>query len=83
MNSELLIPLLAAAVVSGTPILYATLGEIITEKAGVLNLGVEGVMMMGCFCAFITAQLTGQPWLAFWQPAWQASAPPPSTVWSA
>lgn len=65
MNSELLIPLLAAAVVSGTPILYATLGEIITEKAGVLNLGVEGVMMMGCFCAFITAQLTGQPWLAF------------------
>lgn len=65
MNPEALIPLLAAAVVSGTPILYATLGEIITEKSGVLNLGVEGVMVMGCLCAFLTAQATGQPWLAF------------------
>ena len=45
MNADLLIALLAAAVVSGTPILYATLGEIITEKSGVLNLGVEGAMM--------------------------------------
>ena len=65
MNTELLIPLLAAAVVSGTPILYATLGEIITEKSGVLNLGVEGAMMVGCFCAFLTAKMTGNPWLAF------------------
>ena len=65
MNADLLIALLAAAVVSGTPILYATLGEIITEKSGVLNLGVEGAMMAGCFCAFLTAKFTGQPWLAF------------------
>ena len=40
MNTELIIPLLAAAIQSGTPILYATLGEILTEKSGVLNLGV-------------------------------------------
>ena len=45
MNTELIIPLLAAAIQSGTPILYATLGEILTEKSGVLNLGVEGMMI--------------------------------------
>ncbi len=42
MDIAILIPLLAATVQSGTPILYATLGEIITERSGVLNLGVEG-----------------------------------------
>jgi len=65
MNTELIIPLLAAAIQSGTPILYATLGEILTEKSGVLNLGVEGMMITGALAAFVTAQLTGQPVLAF------------------
>ena len=65
MNAELIIPLLAAAIQSGTPILYATLGEILTEKAGVLNLGVEGMMITGALAAFVTAQVTGQPSLAF------------------
>ena len=65
MTTELIIPLLAAAIQSGTPILYATLGEILTEKSGVLNLGVEGMMIAGALAAFVTAQLTGQPALAF------------------
>jgi simple sugar transport system permease protein len=65
MTTELIIPLLAAAIQSGTPILYATLGEILTEKSGVLNLGVEGMMITGALAAFVTAQLTGQPALAF------------------
>ena len=65
MNTELIIPLLAAAIQSGTPILYATLGEILTEKSGVLNLGVEGMMITGALAAFATAQTTGQPLLAF------------------
>ena len=65
MNTELIIPLLAAAIQSGTPILYATLGEILTEKSGVLNLGVEGMMITGALAAFVTAQVTGQPMLAF------------------
>lgn len=65
MNTELIIPLLAAAIQSGTPILYATLGEILTEKSGVLNLGVEGMMITGALAAFVTAQTTGQPLLAF------------------
>jgi len=66
VNPELIIPLLAAAVVSGTPILFfATLGEMFTEKSGVLNLGVEGVMLVGCLTAFLVAKTTGNPTLAF------------------
>ncbi len=65
MTIEVLIPLLAATVQSGTPILYATLGEIITEKSGVLNLGVEGVMIIGALTGFLVARVTGNPYLAF------------------
>ena len=53
MNVEILIPLLAAAVQSGTPILYATLGEIFTERSGILNLGVEGTMIIGALTGFL------------------------------
>ena len=49
---EFLIPLFAATVQSGTPILYATLGEMMTEKGGVLNLGVEGMMAVSALAAF-------------------------------
>ncbi|WP_163337346.1 ABC transporter permease [Desulfopila sp. IMCC35008] len=62
---EILIPLLAAAVQSGTPILYATLGEIFTEKSGVLNLGVEGAMIVGALTGFVVAKVTGNPSVAF------------------
>lgn len=65
MSLELLLLVSAAAVQAGTPILYATLGEIITERSGVLNLGVEGMMIIGAFCGFITLHLTGSPWQAF------------------
>jgi simple sugar transport system permease protein len=65
MTTELIIPLLAAAIQSGTPILFATLGEILTEKSGVLNLGVEGIMIMGALAAFVCAKFTGNPSLAF------------------
>jgi len=52
---------LAAALVAGTPLLLAILGEIITEKSGSLNLGVEGMMIMGALGAFITAYTTKNP----------------------
>jgi general nucleoside transport system permease protein len=45
----------------GTPLLWGVLGEIYAERAGVVNLGVEGMMILGAFFAFATAQLTGQP----------------------
>ncbi|MGE4504569.1 MAG: ABC transporter permease [Desulfovibrionaceae bacterium] len=65
MTPDLVIALLAAAVHSGTPILYATLGEMLSEKGGVLNLGVEGMMSLAAFGTFLTAYYTGSPWLAF------------------
>ena len=52
---------LHAAVVAGTPLLLATLGEILTEKAGNLNLGVEGMMLIGAVMGFVTGYSTGNP----------------------
>jgi len=54
----------AAAVVAGTPLLYAILGELITEKSGQLNLGVEGMMLMGAVIGFKMAIATGNPYMA-------------------
>lgn len=63
--TELIVPLLAATVQSGTPVLYATLGEMFTEKGGILNLGVEGMMSVAALAAFLTTYYTGSPWLGF------------------
>ncbi|MFZ5814411.1 MAG: ABC transporter permease [Bacillota bacterium] len=63
MDSSLLIATLAATILAGTPILYAALGEVFAERAGVLNLGVEGMMLTGAVTGFIVALHTGSPWL--------------------
>jgi simple sugar transport system permease protein len=55
---------LAAAVVAGTPLLFATLGGILNEKVGHLNLGVEGMMLMGAVAGFIVGYRTNNPALA-------------------
>src|SRR2546422_3031999 len=47
----------------GTPLLWGALGEIYAERAGVVNLGVEGMMILGAFFAFAAAQLSGHPGL--------------------
>ncbi len=57
--------LVASLMVAAVPILLAALGELVVEKAGVLNLGVEGMMIMGAICGFITAVGTGSPVLGF------------------
>ena len=54
---------LASCVVAGVPLLFATLGELITEKAGNTNLGVEGMMLMGAVMAYVTAAGTQNPYL--------------------
>lgn len=61
---DVIVTILAAAVRSGTPILYATLGEILTEKSGVMNLGLEGLLLVGALTGFWTAFVTGNPYLA-------------------
>ena len=48
---------------AGTPLVFAALGELVTEKSGVLNLGVEGMMLVGAVIAFIVAATTKSPWL--------------------
>jgi simple sugar transport system permease protein len=55
--------ILSAGVASGTVLLFATIGEIFAERSGVLNLGVEGMMLFGAMSAISTALLTGNPWL--------------------
>jgi simple sugar transport system permease protein len=60
---DFLIAVLAAAIRSGTPVLFATLGEVVSERAGVMNLGLEGVMLIGAYAGFATAKSTGNPWL--------------------
>jgi general nucleoside transport system permease protein len=55
---------LAAGVASGTVLLFAAVGEIFAERSGVLNLGVEGMMLIGAVAGFSAAVATGNPWLA-------------------
>ena len=52
MNNSLLVVVLASGVAYGTPLLYAALGELVAERSGVLNLGVEGMMLVGAVMAF-------------------------------
>jgi general nucleoside transport system permease protein len=53
----------AAGIATGTVLLFASIGEIFAERAGVLNLGVEGMMLMGAVAGFSTTLSTGNPWL--------------------
>ena len=53
----------AAGIATGTVLLFAAIGEIFAERAGVLNLGVEGMMLMGAVAGYSTALSTGNPWL--------------------
>ena len=55
--------ILQAGVASGTVLLFATLGEVLAERSGVLNLGVEGMMLIGAMTAFSTTIATGNPWI--------------------
>jgi general nucleoside transport system permease protein len=56
VNDSLLVVVAASAVVYGTPLLYAAIGELLAERSGVLNLGVEGMMLMGAVMGFWTVQ---------------------------
>lgn len=60
----MIINFLYASIKAGTPLLFGTTGEIMTEKSGNLNLGVEGMMFLGAFMSFFTAYHTGNLWMA-------------------
>lgn len=61
---DILVSALLTIITAATPLLFAALGELVTEKSGVLNLGVEGMMLMGAIAGFITATQTGSVLLA-------------------
>jgi simple sugar transport system permease protein len=55
--------ILSAGVAAGTIYLFAAIGEVFAERAGILNLGVEGMMLIGAVAGFATVVSTGNPWL--------------------
>jgi simple sugar transport system permease protein len=63
-SATVLVGILASGIRLATPYLYAAIGETFGQRSGVLNLGVEGQMLMGAFAAFYVALITGNLWLA-------------------
>ncbi len=57
------VDVLSGGVSGGTSIMYAALGETVSERAGIINLGTEGCMLMGAFAGFAVTSMTGSPWL--------------------
>jgi ABC-type uncharacterized transport system permease subunit len=60
---EMFIAILLTVITASTPLLLAAMGELVVERSGVLNLGVEGMMVMGAVCGFGAAFLSGNPYL--------------------
>ena len=60
---EIITSIAQRTLVAGTPLLIGTVGEIVCERSGILNLGVEGVMAVGAVTAFVVTHHTGNPWL--------------------
>ena len=63
MNTDLIISILNIALAAGTSLAFATIGEIIIERSGILNLGVEGMMIMGAVTGFAAAYHSGTVWV--------------------
>lgn len=58
-----LLALIGAMLTIATPLVWAGIGELIVERTGVLNLGIEGTMYLGAFVGFLAAARTGSPWV--------------------
>ncbi|MER8479245.1 ABC transporter permease [Mesorhizobium sp. M1163] len=63
-QEAIIVSILAATIRAMTPLLFSAMGELITQRAGIWNMGVEGTMLMGAFTAYIAATWTGSLWLA-------------------
>ena len=60
---DIIISVAQRTLVAGTPLLLGTIGEVVCERSGILNLGVEGMMAIGAVTAFIVTFVSGNPWL--------------------
>ncbi|MDQ0467784.1 putative B6 ABC transporter permease subunit 1 [Labrys wisconsinensis] len=65
LTEAFLTSLVLGAITAGLPLLLAGLGEQMSEKAGVLNVGIEGMMLTGAYCGFLVAYDSGSIWLGF------------------
>lgn len=57
-----------SALMYSTPYIFRALGGVISEKSGVVNIGIEGMMTIGAFAGAASAYFSGNPWIGFW---WQ------------
>lgn len=65
LTNQFLTALIAGGLLAGVPLLFAALGELVSERAGVLNIGLEGMMLFGAYAGFVAAHSTGSAWLGF------------------
>ena len=63
MNESLAVVLIVSGISFGTPVVFVTVGEILAERSGVLNIGIEGIMLVGAVCGYWGAQSTGFVWV--------------------
>lgn len=63
MTPDLILTIFIAGIAAGTTLVFAAVGEIITERSGVLNLGVEGMMLVGAVTGFLVNNQIGEPWI--------------------
>jgi ABC-type uncharacterized transport system permease subunit len=64
-SESALTALVAGALLAGIPLMFASLGELVSERAGVLNIGLEGMMLIGAYAGFVGAYYGGNEWVGF------------------
>jgi general nucleoside transport system permease protein len=74
MTTALVVGVVASSILSGTSLLYATLGELVGERAGVVNLGLEGILLIGAATGFAASAMTGNPYLGLIAAAFAGAA---------
>jgi simple sugar transport system permease protein len=65
VSEQALTALVAGAILAGAPLMFAALGELVSQRAGVLNIGLEGMMLIGAYAGFVAAYHGGDEWLGF------------------
>lgn len=65
LKTAMLTALLSGGLIAGIPLMFVGLGEQIAERSGVLNIGIEGMMLFGAYCGFLGADYTANIWVGF------------------
>ncbi len=65
LTTEFIAAVITGAILAGMPLLFAALGETISQQAGLLNIGLEGIMLFGAYFGFVAANSTGSSWIGF------------------